>query len=100
SVPSGQLVILGLQLSQKTPENILDATFRNVGRVGEIRLHHRDVAFVGLVKGPDAGPLAPAASRARELLIDAGVEMLPTDEARFRAALGAHFAGTSAAEAK
>lgn len=101
---SGRLAFLALACTQKTPENILDAAFRNVGRIGELSQHHPDLGFVGLVgdaaRDAHGRGRGQAVQRARELLVEAGVQILPPSADGTKRVLDGFFGRTEAAQAK
>lgn len=98
--PTGPLAFVALQLAQKTPGGILDATFRNVGRVSELTRHQPGLTFVGLLQGPGTSGRGAAVERSRELLTEAGVELLPPNVDAVRQTLDRRFGGPHIAQAK
>lgn len=70
------LVFNALQFAQKTPEGILDAAFTNVGRSGEVALHHPEARWVTLAMGPSGGAAGRAFVRAVELMAAADLNVV------------------------
>lgn len=98
--PHGPLVFVALQLAQKSPENILDATFKNVGRVHELTHYNQGLQFIGLIDGPDTRARGAAVARSQELIVNAGVQLLPHSVQGAQRILDWHFNAHAAAEAK
>jgi hypothetical protein len=71
------LVFTALEFAQKKPERLLDAAFTNIGRVGEVALHHPGIEWLTVASGPNGGAAGRAFSRAIELMDDAGMHVVP-----------------------
>lgn len=71
------LVLQPLHFGQKTPENVLDAAFKNVGRFGELRRAKPDLDLVAVTTGPDAGELGEAFAMARDRMTNSGIRVVP-----------------------
>lgn len=98
--PHGPLAFLALQLAQKHASGILDAAFRNAGRVSELRRYQPELGFVGLVQGPESNGRGAAVERSRELLVDAGVEVVAPNADAVKRTLDRHFDAAYTAQAK
>lgn len=72
----GHLVFHALRFAQKTPENILDAAFRNTGRMSEVRHYHDGVECLTVATGPTSGVLGPAFRRAITVMNDNGLNVV------------------------
>ena len=67
------VVLNTFAFTQRRPEGLLDAAFRNAGRATEVRRHHPQVRWLTIAEGPGT----PAFARARELMNDAGLDVIP-----------------------
>lgn len=80
--PGGALVLNALHFGQRKPEGVLDATFKNIGRAEEVRLHHPSTEMLTVVSGPTGGATGQALVRAHELMDGVGLNIVrPTAEA-------------------
>ncbi|MEZ4320535.1 MAG: hypothetical protein R3F61_23845 [Myxococcota bacterium] len=100
SLATGPLVFNALQFGQKAPETVLDAAFKNVGRLGELTHHHSGVRCLTVAAGPVAGPVGRAFHRAVEVMNDGGLNVVkPNAEAVETALRDFGFAGLDQARA-
>lgn len=79
-----EVVVLNtLTFGQKSAEGLLDAAFKNAGRSVEVQRHHPEVRWLTLAEGPSNA----AFSRARELMDEAGLGVIPPTAEALQAGL-------------
>jgi hypothetical protein len=84
----GQPVVLNaLQFGQTTPEGVLDAAFRNLGRASEVAHWHQGLRWVTVADGPTHGETGRAFARARELMSEGGLNVVPPEPEHLERAL-------------
>lgn len=96
------LVLNALEFTQRSPEGLLDAAFKNVGRAHEVAAYHAGVQWLTLAKGPASGPACAAFERACVVMNDAGLQVVspkPDDLVAALTRVGLLPNGATAAEA-
>jgi hypothetical protein len=86
----GPLVFNALHFGQTRPEGVLDAAFKNVGRVAELLSHHEQVQVLTVATGPSGGDLGAAFERSLHLMEQGGLNLRsPNDLDGLVASVGA-----------
>lgn len=80
--PDGALVFNALHFGQRSPEGVLDATFKNIGRADEVRTYHPNTEMLTVVTGARGGAVGEAVVRAHELMNEAEMNIVrPAEDA-------------------
>lgn len=84
----GQPVVLNaFHFGQTTPEGVLDAAFRNLGRASEVAHWNHGLRWITVADGPTSGDTGRAFARARVLMSEGGLNVVPPDPAHLEQAL-------------
>lgn len=89
-------VVNALTFDQTTPEGLLDAAFHNIGRAGEVQVHHPGARWVTVAVAPRGD--GPAFRRACDLMAGAGLGLVAPEPSALREALQARLGAAPRAE--
>jgi hypothetical protein len=84
---SGPVVVNALTFEQRNPEGLLNAVFQNIGRAGEVRVHHPALRWLTIADGPRSGAGGAAFDRALQLMQASGLHPIRPEPAEVQASL-------------
>jgi hypothetical protein len=87
-VQARPLIFNALTFKQTKPENVLNAAFHNVGRLGELTHFHGDLQCLTVAVGPSSGATGRAFRRACEVMNDGGLRLIDSSPEAVSNALG------------
>ncbi len=87
------LVLQALHFGQRTPKGLLDAAFKNVGRVAEVRHFNPGTSLLTVATGPHEGETGAAFKRALQVMDHGGLQLVKPDAAVVESALRQHGIG-------